>query len=166
MRVGDSVSVGLLEREGELGRIDELLVGVGGGSGGLLVVSGPAGIGKTSLLEVCGERALARGWMVLRARGDELVVGSSFAAVRELLAAGVRELGSDVFEGAARLAAPVFEGEGVGGGRRDRVAAVLHGLYWLVADLADLGPVVLLVDDAHWLDSGSSRFLIYLARRL
>ena len=78
-------SVGLLERDAELGRIDELLHAAGGGNGGLLVIPGPAGIGKTSLLEACAERASTRGMRVLRVRGDELVMESSFAAVRELL---------------------------------------------------------------------------------
>ena len=45
-------------------------------------------------------------------------------------------------------------------------AAVLHGLFWLVSNLADLGPLVLAVDDAHWADGPSLWFLAYLARRL
>ena len=44
--------------------------------------------------------------------------------------------------------------------------AVLHGLYWLIADRTDRGPLALLVDDAHWLDQASARFLVYLARRI
>jgi DNA-binding CsgD family transcriptional regulator len=69
-------------------------------------------------------------------------------------------------EGAARFAAPVFEGELVGAADRDRVGAVLHGLYWLVAGLAERSPVVLVIDDAHWLDPASARFVVYLARRI
>src|SRR5205807_6764216 len=75
----------LLERGEELARIDELLGAARNGSGGLLLISGSAGIGKTSLLEACGEAAGEEGMSVLRARGDELVMDSSFAAVRELL---------------------------------------------------------------------------------
>ena len=44
--------------------------------------------------------------------------------------------------------------------------AVLHGLYWLVANLATEAPLVLLVDDVHWADPPSLRFLVYLAARL
>ena len=43
---------------------------------------------------------------------------------------------------------------------------MLHGLYWLVSNLADDGPVALSVDDLHWSDPESLRFLNYLAPRL
>jgi DNA-binding CsgD family transcriptional regulator len=43
---------------------------------------------------------------------------------------------------------------------------VLHGLYWLVAGLAERSPVVLVIDDGHWLDPASGRFVAYLARRI
>ena len=42
----------------------------------------------------------------------------------------------------------------------------LHGLYWLVANLSDEGPLLLVVDDAHWADRASLRFLAFLAPRL
>src|SRR3989440_6542931 len=161
-----AVGPGLLERGEELARIDELLEAARDGSGGLLLISGSAGIGKTSLLEACGEAAAEQGMSVLRARGDELVMDSSFAAVRELLSREVQAAGPEVLEGAARLAAPVLQGDVEGGGDRDHAAGGLHGLYWLVANLADRRPRVLSVDDAHWLDAASARFLVYLARRV
>jgi len=43
---------------------------------------------------------------------------------------------------------------------------VLHGLYWLVVNLAARGPLLIAVDDAHWADEPSLRRLAYLARRL
>ena len=52
------------------------------------------------------------------------------------------------------------------GPSEDAGFAVLHGLYWLVANLADARPVVLLADDLHWADVPSLRFLEYLGRRL
>ena len=42
----------------------------------------------------------------------------------------------------------------------------LHGLYWLTANLADHGPLMMAVDDAHWADPSSLQFLGYLLRRL
>ncbi len=42
----------------------------------------------------------------------------------------------------------------------------MHGLYWLTINLADSQPVLVTVDDAHWADVASLRWLIYLARRL
>lgn len=47
-----------------------------------------------------------------------------------------------------------------------RAAAGNHGLYWLTANLADEGPLVLAVDDAHWADLASLRFLGHLLRRI
>ncbi|HZE28751.1 MAG TPA: hypothetical protein VE055_01530, partial [Gaiellaceae bacterium] len=44
--------------------------------------------------------------------------------------------------------------------------AILHGLYWLCANLAAVGPVCLVVDDAHWADTASLRYLAFLLTRL
>ncbi len=43
---------------------------------------------------------------------------------------------------------------------------MLHGLYWLTANLAGQGPLLLAVDDLHWSDRPSLRFVAHLARRL
>src|SRR5262249_58674949 len=48
----------------------------------------------------------------------------------------------------------------------DRVLSLIHGLYWLCANLADRGPLVLCVDDAHWADVPSLRFMHFLTRRI
>src|SRR5215813_6261273 len=60
---------GLLEREGELARIDGRLAAARAGRGGVLVITGPAGIGKTALLTEAGERAGQAGMRVLAGRG-------------------------------------------------------------------------------------------------
>jgi hypothetical protein len=60
---------GLLERSGELRRIDALLGSAAGGDGGLLAIEGPAGIGKTGLLEAAAAAARDRGMAVARASG-------------------------------------------------------------------------------------------------
>ncbi|MGZ4297717.1 MAG: ATP-binding protein [Solirubrobacteraceae bacterium] len=153
----------LLERGAELAGIDGLLVAACDGRGALVVVEGAAGIGKSALLGACAQRATDLGMETLRARGDDVSMESSFAVMRELLAPAV---GPDTFSGSAALAAPVFLGEAAIGSEADRAVAVLHGLYWLVADRSDRGPLALLVDDAHWLDPASARSLVYLARRI
>ena len=43
---------------------------------------------------------------------------------------------------------------------------MLHGLYWLTADIAQRAPLLLAIDDLQWADPPSQRFLAYLARRL
>jgi hypothetical protein len=154
--VGESHRDGgaLLERGAELAGIDGLLAAACDGRGAVVVIEGPPGIGKSALLRVCAQRAAARGMESLQARGDDVSMESSFAAIRELLAP-VADAGA--FSGSAGLAAPVFQGEAEVAPEADRAIAVLHGLYWLIADRCDHRPVALLVDDAHWLDPASAR---------
>ena len=165
MSSDEGVAAGLLERSAEMATLNALLDAAQRGEGGVIVIEGPAGIGKTCLLGACRELAEELGLVALRVRGDVLVRESSFAAVRELLWTEV-EARPELLDGAAGLAASVFERGDSERVDRDRVGAVLHGLYWLVADLADRGPIALLIDDAHWLDPASARFLAYLARRI
>ena len=66
--------------------------------------------------------------------------------------------------GAAALAAPVLLDTPSDGAAAS--FGVLHGLYWLVANLADQTPLLMVIDDAHWADEPSLRFVAYLARRI
>ncbi len=166
MRGDERLTEELLEREAELGALSGLLDAAVAGRGAVALVQGPAGIGKSGLLDVWVAQARARAADVLRASGDELVMDSSFATVRELFWPRLGEAGGGVFGGAAGLAAPVFEGQSDSGGKPEPVGTVLHGLYWFVAGLAERGPLALVVDDAHLLDAASARFLLYLAQRI
>jgi predicted ATPase len=69
----------LLEREKELEAVELLLDG-----GGVVVVEGGAGIGKTSLVAEGCARARRRGWQVVRGCGSELETGFAFGVVRQL----------------------------------------------------------------------------------
>ena len=77
---------------------------------------------------------------------------------------------ASLLAGAAELAAPLFAGVGgestAGGADEDAAFAKLHGLYWLSANLADHAPLLVVIDDLHWADSGSLRWLAYLAHRI
>ena len=75
---------GLYEREDELARVDALMTAAGASRGGVLLITGPAGIGKTVLLESARERAGQAGMRVLAGRGRELESGFSFGVVRQL----------------------------------------------------------------------------------
>ena len=75
---------GLYEREDELARVDALMTAAYAGRGGVLLIAGPAGIGKTVLLESARERASQAGMRVLAGRGGELESGFSFGVVRQL----------------------------------------------------------------------------------
>jgi predicted ATPase len=43
---------------------------------------------------------------------------------------------------------------------------ILHGLFWLTAHAAADRPLLLAIDDVHWCDPASMRFLAYLERRI
>jgi DNA-binding CsgD family transcriptional regulator len=144
------------------------------GDGRLLVFEAPAGIGKSSLLQVARDRADAVGMKVLSACGGELERRFGFGVARQLFEAAVRDARSArrLLVGAARLAAPVLGVEvGQDGPPAPRDPgeagfAVQHGLYWLTVQLTERRPVALVVDDAHWADRESLGFLVHLARRL
>jgi predicted ATPase len=75
----------LLERNDELAQLGAELAGAGNGRGRLVLISGPAGIGKTALLHRVERGAERDGMLVLRARGVELEQGFAFGVVRQLL---------------------------------------------------------------------------------
>ena len=157
----------LLDREAELAAVAPLLAAAAAGDGGAAIVSGPAGIGKTRLLEAAVEEAEAAGLRALAARANELEADFPFGVVRQLVEAPVLELDgaerAELLAGAARHAAAVLQLDAVDA--PDRYAAI-HGLYWLVANLASRSPLLLAVDDAQFADEPSLRFIAYLLQRL
>src|ERR1700741_410104 len=103
----------LLEREPELRQMQDAIRHAGTGGGGLVVIGGPAGIGKTALLRAAASMAENAGVRVLRARATDLEQEFSFGVVRQLFeaplaraSAGEREA---LLRGAAALAGPLFE---------------------------------------------------------
>lgn len=166
----------LLEREQELTRIRQVLSAGRAGGGRALIFWGAAGIGKSSLLAAARVSAGSAGTRVLRARGGELEREYGFGVVRQLfepvLAAAPATERADWLDGAAGQAARLLGLPGaspapaVPSGPADSLFTVLHGLYWLCAQLADDGPVCLMVDDAQWADTASLRFLAFLLPRL
>ena len=156
----------LLERERELAAIGELL----GRCSGLLAIEAGAGIGKTSLVQAACRRARELDYLVLSARGSELEVDFAFGVLRQLFerrlaSAGADERGS-LLVGPAAAAGPLLLGTAVEASAGDTLFAVLHGLYWLAANLSSARPLLLAIDDVHWADEPSSRWLTYFARRL
>jgi DNA-binding CsgD family transcriptional regulator len=164
---------GLYEREGELARVDELLAAARAGRGGALLITGPAGIGKTAVLGAAQERAAQTGMRVLAGRGGELEGDFSFGVARQLFepllaGAGAAEREA-LLAGAARralIALEVQAGAGPPEAGSEPPFAVMHGLYWLAVNASGAGPVLVIVDDLHWADQASVRFLLYLADRL
>jgi len=168
----------------------------GTGAGGLVVIGGPAGIGKTALLQAAGDMAEQAGVRVLRARGSDIEQEFAFGVVRQLFEAPLSRAGAAeraaLLQGAAALAGPLFEPgpvepEGTGDAPRSRPAAsargnspatrggreapadrrftLVHSLYRLTSNISTTGPAALVVDDCHWADPPSLRFLAYVSAR-
>ncbi|NHC13234.1 BTAD domain-containing putative transcriptional regulator [Motilibacter deserti] len=159
----------LLERARELAVLEGALQDVREGAGRLVVIEGPAGIGKTRLMAETRRRAGELGAATLLARGSELEREFAFGVARQLFEARLADPASRerALAGAAATAGTVFDGLAEAGPvTADASFAALHGLYWLAVNLTADGPLVLAVDDLQWCDAGSLRFLAYLARRL
>jgi DNA-binding CsgD family transcriptional regulator len=155
----------LFERERELAAVAELLQ-----RGGVVLVEGRAGIGKSALLEAACQRAAGLGREVLRAQGSELEAGFAFGVVRQLferrLASFDEHERDALLAGSASAVRALLLGELAETAAFDTSFAVLHGLYWLTVNLADRRPLLIVVDDAHWADETSQRWLAHLASRL
>ncbi|MBB4678846.1 ATP-binding protein [Crossiella cryophila] len=157
----------LLDREDELARLTEEAALSAAGSARVVLVEGPAGIGKTSLVQHFTNGAVADTATVLRAWCGEWERAPAFGMVRQLfrpLLAGVAR--DDLLSGPAGPAALVLTEDAAAEPPADAPFAVLHGLYWLCANAARRGPLVLVVDDAHLADAPSLRWLRYAGRRL
>jgi hypothetical protein len=145
----------LLERDAELDGIRAAVERAVAGEGGLVVVEGPAGIGKSRLLAASRRAAGAHGMAALAARGGELERDFAYGVVRQLLERPLLDAPEDerraLLSGAARLAEPAL-GLGLGlaaddpapaGPGGDVSFAAAHGLYWLVSNLAVREPLLL-----------------------
>ncbi|WP_028927737.1 ATP-binding protein [Pseudonocardia acaciae] len=147
----------LVGRRDEIRCLDELLDAAGEGHGGVLVLRGEAGVGKSALLE----HARRPGFRIVSASGSEFETELPFAALHQLcvpllghldeLPAGQR----DVLQGAFGLAD--------GAPDMFRIGLATLGLLGYAARSR---PLLCLVDDAHWLDDASARALAFVARRI
>jgi len=168
----NQVSGGLLERQDELRAVDELLDAARAARGHLLLVEGHAGIGKTSLLDEAVSRARGSDTIVMRARASELesdfAFGIAVQLFEPLLAGADDETRDRLLAGSAALAGPLLERPTSWGGdeAEDRSYPVMHGLFWLLSNLAESSPVLIAIDDAHWADRPSLRLVLYLLQRL
>jgi DNA-binding CsgD family transcriptional regulator/tetratricopeptide (TPR) repeat protein len=156
----------LLERDRELAAFRSLIDGARSGAGRVALIEGRAGIGKSRLLSELREQAAAEGLQVLTARGSELEREFPYGVVRQLFEPRLHGPSGDgdLLAGAAGAARPVFTGVQEDAG--DASFAALHGLYWLSVNLAEDGPALVAIDDLHWCDRASLRFVAYLVHRL
>ncbi len=149
----------LLGRTTECGRIDGLLERVRGGESGVLVLRGDPGIGKTALLTYARERA--HGLTLVATRGVESEAELPFSALAELLEPLLGGLDELPAPQAAALRSALALGPPVPGD----AFAVATGALRLILGAARESPLLVVVDDAHWLDAGSGETLLFAARR-
>jgi DNA-binding CsgD family transcriptional regulator len=150
----------LVGRRAERTRLDQLVEGLSDGDSAALVLVGEPGVGKTVLLDYARQRA--RGARILAASGFEGERDLPFAGLSILLRPLSAQL--DALPGVQRRAL------GAALGREqpadaDRFAAYVAVLS-LLATAAETSPLVVTVDDAHWLDAASAEALVFSARRL
>ncbi|MCX5251661.1 AAA family ATPase [Streptomyces sp. NBC_00201] len=151
---------GLLGRQGECQALDNLLAEARAGRSGVLVVRGEAGIGKTELLK----------YLIERATGCRTVSAAGVQSEMELSYAGLHQLCAPLLAGLDNLPEPqrdaLCTAFGLrGGATPDRFLVGLATLS-LLADAGGDEPLVVVVDDAQWLDHVSAQALEFVARRL
>ncbi|KAF0835787.1 helix-turn-helix transcriptional regulator [Nocardia caishijiensis] len=145
-------------RDAEQAMLDDLLAGARAGRSAALVIRGEAGIGKSALLDY----AATQGLPTVRSAGIESESELPFAALHLLVKPGMELVGQlpprqrDALEAAFGLGehAPA-----------DRMLIGLAVLTLLAEEAAD-GPLLCIVDDAHWLDQATADALLFAARRL
>ena len=154
------MSTVLVGRESELAMLADLLAGARMGRSTALVLRGEPGIGKSVLLD--SAVGLAVGFRLLRARGVESESELAFSGLQELarpvlgLVEGLPDRQRAVLGGALALGPPV-PGDPL---------AVCAATLSLIAAAAEDMPLLVVVDDAHWLDPSSAEALAFAARRL
>ncbi len=156
----------LVERDDQLAALASLAEAAARGAGGTVVIRGAPGIGKTRLLRELRARAQDAGLTTLAAGGSELERDFPFGCVRQLFAPLVPGDRARLLAGDAGLSEPVFLAPVDGEHTPHPGFGILHGLYWLTVNLSEQEPLLLALDDLHWADPPSVRYVAFLARRI
>ena len=129
-----------------------------------LVLTGPAGIGKTTLWTEAAAKAEECGYRVLQSRPTEAEARLSYAGLTDLVGASFDELGSSLRPAQERaLAAALLRSSEEEPAAARTVATALTSL---LALLATDRPLVVAIDDVQWLDTASRRALEFALRRV
>src|SRR6266853_2716001 len=151
----------LIEREQESAILDALVDRLRDG-GGTVVVRGEAGIGKSALLQRVRRRAEAQGVRPLITIGVESEAEFAFAGLHQLLRPLIGSLAQLPESQRQTLEAAL----GLGVDHKPDPYRVAVAAFQLICDVAESVPLVLIVDDAHWLDRSTLSVLAFVGRRL
>ena len=150
----------LVGRQRERDVLDRVLEASRGGHGGVLVVYGDPGVGKTALLEYAATAAPDFG--VARAVGVEGEMELAFAALHQLCSPNL-----DLIDGLPDPQREALEvALGLSAGRTPDPFLVGLAVLNLLSEAAEERPLLCVIDDAQWLDRASARVLAFVARRL
>ncbi|MFF0085147.1 AAA family ATPase [Streptomyces canus] len=159
-----SISTPLIGREDELTRLSGVLERARSGEARAVLVAGDAGVGKTRLLDEVMGRAATAGMTVLTGHCVDLGdVGLPYLPFTEVLGALAQD---ERFADA--LAAYPAVGRLLGGGAVGDSGGRLRlfeGIAGLLADLSDIAPLLLVLEDLHWADQSSRDLLRFLLSR-
>ncbi len=171
--LGLAAAGAVLERERELEALQVAARDAAKGNGSLVMLEGSAGLGKSRLLDAAREMSAETGVSALCARSEELEMALPWSLARMLLAPALADLPAStrrhVLAGVTGGAAALLKPGGApakAAGDGDVILRLAHGLMWLTAGLSDQVPLSLIIDDAHWADEPSLRFIAYLTARL
>lgn len=151
----------LFGRERELAVIDDLFEGVGTRGGSLLIL-GEAGIGKSALLGEAKKRADKLGMPVLSTSGTPFESQMPFAGLHRLLRPLLHEVGSLPERQREAISVAI----GISDGPPPDIFMIALAALDLLADRASDAPLLLVVEDAHWLDMATCDVLAFIARRV
>jgi DNA-binding CsgD family transcriptional regulator len=150
----------LFGREAESAAVEGLIARAGSSRSGALILRGEPGVGKSALLGHAVEQASAM--RVLRAGGVEAEAELAFAALHQLLRPVLDRVGHLAEPQAAALAGAV----GLSSDSVDDRFLIGVAVLNLLAEAAEEGPLLCVIDDAQWLDGPSADALTFAARRL
>jgi DNA-binding CsgD family transcriptional regulator len=153
----------LYGRDGEQQQLSDLIYRGFAGVGGALLVRGEAGIGKTALLQTVRKSAEAQGARVLSALGVQAEASVPFAGLHQLLSPYLFDHIGSLPE---RQQKALYAAFGMADDITPQMFSVGLASLELISGLAEEFPVVLVVDDAQWIDAPSSEVLAFIARRL
>ena len=150
----------LVGRDQERELLETLLEGAREGTAATLVVRGEPGVGKTALLDDL-EMSAAEATL-LRTQGLEVEAPLAFAALHRLLRPLTRL--RKALPGPQARALRIAFGEEEGAAVEPFLVGV--ATLSLLTNAAEENPVLVIVDDAHWLDAATAGALLFCARRL
>src|SRR6516225_8027236 len=151
----------LLGRDAEIGLLAALLDGIGDG-GGALVLLGEPGIGKSRLLAVAAEFARERGLVVLSTTGVQSEAHLAFAGLHQML----RPLRFQVANLPVAQRAVLDAAFGLGQEPAPERVRIAMAVLDLLGEVAAEAPLLILAEDAQWLDQPTMEVLAFVARRL